>query len=95
MDVSKKNCVSLAGKGSPGCTGGKFKDAQFSEPSGLCLSPAGDTVYVADTNNHLIRTLDLATETVADVSVSRCGESSDSHMGWCVLPIVSLTFYGT
>ena len=84
--------MSLAGKGSPGCTGGKFKDAQFSEPSGLCLSP-GDTVYVADTNNHLIRTLDLATETVADVSVFHV--SSDGHMAWRVLPVVSLTFYGT
>ena len=83
--------MSLAGKGSPGCTGGKFKDAQFSEPSGL--SPAGDTVYVADTNNHLIRTLDLATETVADVSVFHV--SSDGHMAWRVLPVVSLTFYGT
>ena len=79
VDVAKKTCVSVAGKGTPGYAGGRLTEAQFSEPGGLCLPSTGDVVYVADTNNHRIRTLDLATETVADVSAPP-GESPDEHL---------------
>ena len=34
--------------------------AQFDEPAGISI--AGDVLYVADTNNHLIRTVDLKNE---------------------------------
>jgi len=40
-------------------------EARFSEPGGL--SVAGGTLYVADTNNHAIRTIDLATGAVGTV----------------------------
>ena len=40
---------------------------QFSEPAGL--SVAGDTLYVADTNNHRIRTVDLLNGTVKTLEI--------------------------
>ena len=36
---------------------GRFDPPQFDEPAGI--SYAGGKLYVADTNNHLIRTIDL------------------------------------
>ena len=47
----------VAGTGSPGRADGPGRHAQFHEPGGL--SVAGDTLFVADTNNHAIRTIDL------------------------------------
>lgn len=37
------------------------KPHQFNEPAGLCLSPNGDNMYVADTNNHNIEIVTLKT----------------------------------
>ena len=42
--------------------------AQFSEPAGL--SVAGRTLYVADTNNHAIRTIDLDTKQVGTLAIA-------------------------
>ena len=33
---------------------------QFDEPSGLAVSQDGNTLYIADTNNHCIKALDLS-----------------------------------
>lgn len=33
---------------------------QFDEPSGLAVSHNGEVLYVADTNNHCIKTIDLS-----------------------------------
>jgi sugar lactone lactonase YvrE len=60
--------VTLAGTGAPGKEDGGFKQAQFSEPGGLCLNPEGKLLVVADTNNHVIRVLDLEKEVVTTVS---------------------------
>ena len=49
----------MAGTGSPGLVDGSFEVAQFSEPAGVCMSEDGSILYVADTNNHAIRALDL------------------------------------
>lgn len=38
----------------------------LNEPGGLCV--AGQNVYIADTNNHIIRVLDLETKSVTNVS---------------------------
>ena len=60
--------MTLAGTGSPGSEDGRFQQAQFSEPGGLCLDPEGKHLVVADTNNHAIRVLDLEKELVSAVS---------------------------
>lgn len=52
----------VIGSGERGFEDGTFELAQFNNPQGLAL--AGDILYVADTDNHAIRTIDLANGTV-------------------------------
>ncbi len=52
----------VAGKGSGfGGDFGAAKDAEFYNPRGLALDEVDDILYVADTNNHRIRAINLAT----------------------------------
>ena len=57
LDPSNGKVTTLAGTGKPGLADGPAARAQFDEPSGLTL--AGRTLYVADTNNHAVRGVDL------------------------------------
>jgi len=54
IDLKQKTCRTLVGSGQPGATD---EPAAFDEPAGLSL--AASRLYVADTNNHLIRVVDL------------------------------------
>lgn len=54
--------IAVAGSGKKGLKDGKFSEAQFSDPQGMCLD--GDILYVADRENHAIRALNLKDETV-------------------------------
>ncbi|MBI3837141.1 MAG: redoxin domain-containing protein [Planctomycetia bacterium] len=54
IDLRQRTCQTLAGTGN---AGGKDEPAAFHEPAGL--AHANGKLYVADTNNHLIRTIDL------------------------------------
>jgi hypothetical protein len=53
----------LAGSGAQGFRDGPAAQARFDEPGGLSL--AGGLLYVADTNNHAVRVLDLKSGTVS------------------------------
>jgi hypothetical protein len=55
VDPAQRSAKTLTGTGKPGTSD---EPAQFNEPTGL--SSASGKLYVADTNNHLIRTIDLA-----------------------------------
>ena len=58
--------IDVAGSGLEGMTDGTFEKAEFNHPQGMALD--GDHLYVADTENHLLRRLDLVarvTQTVA------------------------------
>ena len=55
-----------AGTGEPGATDGPFEQATFRSPHGLAT--AGTLLYVADTDNHLIRRLDLQKRTVETIA---------------------------
>lgn len=57
VNVQTGDCVTLLGSGQPGLRDGEGTAAQFYEPSGLSLT--GSRLYVADTNNHAIRQIDL------------------------------------
>ena len=69
MSVIDKSCVSLSGNGKSGCVDGLLKTAQFYEPSGIALNSARQILYVADTNNHVIRLIDLVAGVVSTLSL--------------------------
>jgi DNA-binding beta-propeller fold protein YncE len=59
IDVEERSCRTVAGTGAAGATDAEAGDkATFNEPAGL--SAAGGKLYVADTNNHAIRVMQLA-----------------------------------
>lgn len=68
LDLDTQTSSVLVGDGTPGLQDGLGGDALLAEPSGL--SATSDTLYVADTNNHRIRTLDLATGELTTLALS-------------------------
>src|SRR5205085_9206784 len=54
------------GTGARGAQDGAFDKATFFRPQGLALD--GDALYVADTENHLLRRVDLKTRTVETIA---------------------------
>lgn len=59
---------SVAGSGRIGFNNGAFANATFHNPQGMALSADGGTLYVADTDNHAIRALNLKTKTVTTIA---------------------------
>ncbi|XP_074446339.1 NHL repeat-containing protein 2 [Larus michahellis] len=63
VDPKMKNCATLAGTGeASNVIGSSFTQSTFNEPGGLCVEGNGRLMYVADTNNHQIKVLDLETK---------------------------------
>jgi DNA-binding beta-propeller fold protein YncE len=60
--------IAVAGLGTPGKEDGPFAKARFDDPQGMTLSADGNTLYVADRRNHLIRALDLKSQTVKTIA---------------------------
>ena len=58
--------VDTVGTADIGAADGTFDKASFYRPQGLAL--AGDKLYVADTENHLIRRIDLKSRTVETIA---------------------------
>lgn len=54
------------GTGEIGRTDGSYSQAQFDHPQGMTL--VGNTLYVADTENHLLRAVNLDTKTVSTLA---------------------------
>ena len=65
--------VDTIGTGEAGATDGAFDKATFHRPQGLALS--GDSLYVADTENHLIRRVDLKSRSVETIA----GTGTQTH----------------
>jgi YVTN family beta-propeller protein len=65
LDPETRTVKSLFGGGGPGQNDGA--SASFYEPGGL--SVANDKLYVADTNNHAIRVVDLKTKTTSTLRI--------------------------
>src|SRR5262249_16375665 len=65
--------VDVVGNGQHGMSGGSFAEASFFRPQGMTLD--GDKLYVADTENHLIRQIDLKARTVETIA----GTGVQSH----------------
>ena len=58
--------VETVGTADAGAADGPFDKATFYRPQGMAL--AGDNLYVADTENHLLRRIDLKTRTVETIA---------------------------
>jgi DNA-binding beta-propeller fold protein YncE len=67
LDPASRTVSTIAGTGAPGHADGAASRAQFHEPGGVSI--AGDTLFVADTNNHVIRTIDLRSSIVATLTL--------------------------
>jgi thiol-disulfide isomerase/thioredoxin len=57
----------VIGSGAAGNRDGTFETAQFHHPQGMAYHVDDDVLYVADTDNHLIRKVDLVARTVQTV----------------------------
>jgi DNA-binding beta-propeller fold protein YncE len=64
-DVKSREVKTFSGSGEPG---DEDKPARFYQPGGL--SVAGTSLYVADTNNHKIRVIDLKSEAVTTLDLA-------------------------
>lgn len=67
--------LEVIGTGQPGAEDGPFETATFHGPQGMAL--LGEQLYVADTENHLIRCLDLQARDVG--TVAGTGEQARQH----------------
>lgn len=61
IDMKSATLHHVAGTGKPGFTGngGPAKDATIAGPKGIALSPDGKLIYLADTETHSVRAIDL------------------------------------
>ena len=60
--------VTLFGDPTPGYRDGDAQTARFNEPGGLSF--AGNILYIADTNNHVIRTADLSMGEIGTLEIT-------------------------
>jgi DNA-binding beta-propeller fold protein YncE len=67
--------VAVYGRGRAGFENGIALEARFDSPQGLAFDDATGTLYVADTNNHAIRTVDVATGEVETLA-------GTGRLGW-------------
>jgi len=65
LDPRRRKVTTLAGTGASGSSDGPLTSATFYEPGGIAAAPR--KLYVADTNNHVIRRIDLDTGQVGTV----------------------------
>lgn len=65
VDPENKTSKTYLGSGNPGYKDGK--SPEFFEPGGLAIS--GNNLYIADTNNHRIRVVDISTGIVSTLNL--------------------------
>jgi thiol-disulfide isomerase/thioredoxin len=92
-DTDDMKLHNLAGNGTQGLKDGKRDDARLNEPSDV--KRVGDILYIADTNNHAIRTLNLDTKQVGTLSLTEIAEKegyspSDTLPNLVRLPLLEL-----
>lgn len=68
ITVSTKAVTTIAGNGLNGFLDSTGTAAQFSYPSGICISDDGTTLYVSDNGNSRIRKIVLSTQKVSTIA---------------------------
>ncbi|KAK9805135.1 hypothetical protein WJX72_001459 [[Myrmecia] bisecta] len=67
------------GGNGPALRDGSYAEAAFKRPQGLAFSPALDKLYVADTENHALRCVDLAARSVRTLAGN--GQKGRDYVG--------------
>lgn len=65
-DLKTYKVLDVIGTGTAGLKNGDYNEAMFSKPQGMALK--GEMLYVADTENHAIRAVNLTRKTVATIA---------------------------
>jgi DNA-binding beta-propeller fold protein YncE len=69
------NVQTILGQGQSGWKDGAFTEAEFNAPQGMAFDPVQNLLYVADTENHVIRQVDFQQQQVTTIA----GIGSQSH----------------
>jgi DNA-binding beta-propeller fold protein YncE len=69
IDPYTREATAFAGAGAAGFADGDGEQARFWEPGGVTVTQDGARAYVADTNNHALRVVDLTTRSVRTVDL--------------------------
>ncbi|MEA5583166.1 thioredoxin-like domain-containing protein [Nodularia harveyana UHCC-0300] len=75
MSSYEGEILHLIGTGKSGLTDGAFHEAQFFAPQGMAFDQENQILYVADTENHTLRQVDLKGQTVKTIA----GTGEQSH----------------
>ncbi|MGB3405114.1 MAG: thioredoxin-like domain-containing protein [Microcoleaceae cyanobacterium] len=65
---SQGEILKIIGTGQPGLTNGQFNQAQFFTPQGMTFDEKQQILYIADTDNHAIRAVNLNQEIVTTIA---------------------------
>jgi DNA-binding beta-propeller fold protein YncE len=68
VDIGNGEVLNVIGSGEAAFTDGDFSQAAFFHPQGMALDTQNDYLYVADTENHSVRKIDLGSEQVRTVA---------------------------
>lgn len=68
VNIEDGEVIDVIGGGEPAFLDGNYSEAAFFHPQGMTLDVENDFLYVADTDNHSIRKVDLANERVSTVA---------------------------
>ena len=77
--------LEIIGSGQIGAADGGYAKCQFDHPQGVALH--NDVLYVADTENHLIRKVDLRSKSVKTVA----GTGEQAALGWSTVGLARTT----
>lgn len=81
INVATKAVTTIAGNGTSGYANGIGTAAQFSYPSGVCISTDGTTLYVSDYGNSYIRKIIIATQAVSTIAGNGTFAYGDNIIG--------------
>ncbi|GAX37600.1 thioredoxin-like domain-containing protein [Nodularia sp. NIES-3585] len=75
MSSYEGEILHIIGTGKSGLTDGAFNEAQFFAPQGMAFDPENQLLFVADTENHSLRRVDLKRQIVETIA----GTGEQSH----------------
>ena len=64
INISSGNVSTFSGNGNPGLSNGPRSTAQFNYPYGIAIDPSTGNIFVADTDNVIIRMINISSDNV-------------------------------